>query len=117
MKSLETFVHKPIKRNIFLREVEQQECIFSYSEYPGFYVLRCNLVKCKKALDQDEGTIFKSHPFRNGLAEEHFTEEWHDIKSETEIFRRFAIRGASHFCSVFFSASRLLRPSMITKTS
>ncbi|KAI1304498.1 hypothetical protein F5Y03DRAFT_357525 [Xylaria venustula] len=83
---------KPIKRNMFLCEVEEQECVFSYSGHAGFYVLRCNQLKCRKGLDQDEGTVFTSHPFRDGVALEHFAEEWHEIKSEAEIFRRFAIR-------------------------
>ncbi|KAI1277491.1 hypothetical protein F5Y07DRAFT_407362 [Xylaria sp. FL0933] len=83
---------KPIKRNMFLCEVEEQECIFSYPGHTGFYVLRCNLLKCRKGLGQDEGTVFTSHPFKDGLALKHFAEEWHMIESEPEIFRKFAIR-------------------------
>ncbi|KAI1352974.1 hypothetical protein F5Y01DRAFT_278323 [Xylaria sp. FL0043] len=83
---------KPIKKNMFLCEVEEQECIFSYPGHTGFYVLRCNLLKCRKGLGQDEGTVFTSHPFKDGLALEHFAEEWHMMDSEAEIFRKFAIR-------------------------
>ncbi|KAI0424166.1 hypothetical protein F5Y09DRAFT_325200 [Xylaria sp. FL1042] len=83
---------KPIKRNMFLCEVEEKECIFSYGGHTGFYVLRCNLLKCRKGLGQDEGTVFTSHPFKDGLALNHFAEEWHMIVSEPEIFRKFAIR-------------------------
>ncbi|KAI0817239.1 hypothetical protein GGR55DRAFT_9064 [Xylaria sp. FL0064] len=83
---------KPIKRNMYLCEVEEQECIFSYSGHTGFYVLRCNQLKCRKGLGQDEGTVFTSHPFKDRLALEHFAEEWHMIDSEAEIFRKFAIR-------------------------
>ncbi|GAW21550.1 hypothetical protein ANO14919_110730 [Xylariales sp. No.14919] len=84
--------YKIIKKSILRCEAQEEECIFSYGDYPGFYVLRCNLMKCRKALGQDEGTVFKSHPFRDGLALKHFGEDWHDIDSEPEIFRRFAIR-------------------------
>ncbi|TGJ78257.1 hypothetical protein E0Z10_g10508 [Xylaria hypoxylon] len=84
--------YKPIKKNMFLSEVEKEECIFSHSGYLGFYVLRCNLLKCRKELGQDEGTIFKSHPFNDRLALEHFGEGCHDIDSEPGIFRKFAIR-------------------------
>ncbi|KAI1422868.1 hypothetical protein F5Y12DRAFT_574628 [Xylaria sp. FL1777] len=84
--------YKPIKKNMFLCEVEAQECIFSFSGRLGFYVLRCNQLKCRKGLGQDEGTIFTSHPFKDGLALDHFAKEWHDINSEEEIFRKFAIR-------------------------
>ncbi|KAI0972743.1 hypothetical protein F4678DRAFT_50672 [Xylaria arbuscula] len=83
---------KPIKKNMFFCEVEEQECVFSYSGHTGFYVLRCNQLRCRKGLGQDEGTVFTSHPFRDGTALGHFAKEWHEIKSEAEIFRRFAIR-------------------------
>ncbi|KAI0470292.1 hypothetical protein F4859DRAFT_486320 [Xylaria cf. heliscus] len=85
----------PIKRSLLLRDVKEGECIFSHDGYSGVYILRCSLVKCKKRLKQDGPITFTSHPFRDGLAFEHFDGEGHSIESEEEIFRRFAIRGAS----------------------
>ncbi|KAJ3557353.1 hypothetical protein NPX13_g9944 [Xylaria arbuscula] len=92
LKSLGPSAYKPIKKNIFLREIGEQECIFSYGDYAGFYVLRCNQVKCKKELSLSEATIFTSHPFWDALALQHFSEEWHGLTSEDEVFRKFAIR-------------------------
>ncbi|KAI1747954.1 hypothetical protein F4782DRAFT_391614 [Xylaria castorea] len=83
----------PIKKSIDIRDVKAGECIFSFDNYFGVYVLRCTLVKCKKRLKQDGPIIFTSHPFRDGLASDHFDGEGHhSIKSEVEIFRKFATR-------------------------
>ncbi|KAI3323624.1 hypothetical protein HD806DRAFT_94392 [Xylariaceae sp. AK1471] len=81
----------PLKNSISLREVERGECIYRYGGYTGFYVLRCNASKCKKRLRRDSPTLFTSHPFKDGLASDHFS-EGHNVKSESEIFRKFAIR-------------------------
>ncbi|RYC54418.1 hypothetical protein CHU98_g11793 [Xylaria longipes] len=83
----------PIRKSIDLSEVKAGECVFSYDNYFGVYVLRCNLVKCKKRLKQDGPIIFNSHPFREGLAFDHFDGEGHNLDSEEEIFRKFASRG------------------------
>ncbi|KAI0516789.1 hypothetical protein F5B22DRAFT_606504 [Xylaria bambusicola] len=90
--ALGSSVHRPIKTNMFLHEVKPRECIFSYGDYAGFYVLRCNQAKCKKGLGKEEGTIFTSHPFSDGLALEHFAKEWHGLSTEADIFSKFAIR-------------------------
>ncbi|KAH8163515.1 hypothetical protein CIB48_g4712 [Xylaria polymorpha] len=82
----------PIKRSMYLQDVKEGECIFSSDDYFGVYILRCNLVKCKKRLKQDGPIIFTSHPFRDGLALEHFAGEGHNIDSEADIFHKFAIR-------------------------
>ncbi|KAI0459250.1 hypothetical protein F5B21DRAFT_525991 [Xylaria acuta] len=82
----------PIKRSMYFQDVKQGECIFSSDGYSGVYILRCNLVKCKKRLKQDGPIIFTSHPFRNGLALDHFNGDGHSIDSEAEIFRKFAVR-------------------------
>lgn len=78
---------------MYLQDVKEGECIFSSDDYFGVYILRCNLVKCKKRLKQDGPIIFTSHPFRDGLALEHFAGEGHNIDSEADIFHKFAIRG------------------------
>ncbi|TRX97575.1 hypothetical protein FHL15_001330 [Xylaria flabelliformis] len=85
----------PIKKCMDIQEVKEGECVFSFDNYYGVYVLRCSLVKCKKRLKQDGPIIFTSHPFRDGLAFDHFDGDGHNIESEEEIFRRFAIRGTS----------------------
>ncbi|KAI1736861.1 hypothetical protein F4680DRAFT_430362 [Xylaria scruposa] len=82
----------PIKKSMDIRDVKEGECVFSFDNYFGVYVLRCSLVKCKKKLKQDGPIIFTSHPFRDGLAFNHFDGDSHNIESEEEIFRRFAIR-------------------------
>ncbi|KAI0857848.1 hypothetical protein F4860DRAFT_487933 [Xylaria cubensis] len=82
----------PIKKSMDIRDVKEGECVFSFDNYFGVYVLRCSLVKCKKRLKQDGPIVFTSHPFRNGLAFDHFDGDSHNIESEEEIFRRFAIR-------------------------
>ncbi|KAJ2989116.1 hypothetical protein NUW58_g3634 [Xylaria curta] len=89
-----TFCDKPpIKKNMSLRAAEPEECIFSFGDYPGVYVLRCKLTKCKKRLGRDGPIIFTSHPFKgDGLALAHFEGEGHNIQDEEEIFRKYAIR-------------------------
>ncbi|KAI0553652.1 hypothetical protein F4679DRAFT_430962 [Xylaria curta] len=82
----------PIKKSMDIRDVKEGECVFNFDNYFGVYVLRCSLVKCKKKLKQDGPIIFTSHPFRDGLAFNHFDGDSHNIESEEEIFRRFAIR-------------------------
>ncbi|KAI0447459.1 hypothetical protein F4803DRAFT_574659 [Xylaria telfairii] len=82
----------PIKRSMYLRDVKERECIFSFDDYFGVYILRCNFVRCKKRLKQDGPIIFRSHPFRGGLALEHFNGEGHNIDSEADVFHKFAIR-------------------------
>ncbi|KAI0409678.1 hypothetical protein F4802DRAFT_593315 [Xylaria palmicola] len=94
----QTSIHKPpghrvaIKRRLSLRDVLSGECVFSYGGYPEVYVLRCSQLKCKRRLKRDGPTIFTSHPFRDGLALGHFDGKGHNMDSEAEIFRKFAIQ-------------------------
>ncbi|KAI0200336.1 hypothetical protein F4808DRAFT_429471 [Astrocystis sublimbata] len=73
-------------------DVKEDECIFRYENFTGLYILRCNNAKCKRTLKQDGPVIFTSHPFRNGLALDHFDGQPHNIDSEEVVFRRFAFR-------------------------
>ncbi|KAI0876301.1 hypothetical protein GGS24DRAFT_452079 [Hypoxylon argillaceum] len=81
-----------IKRSILLDEAKNGECIFSYNGYSGLYVLRCKQSQCKRVLKQEGPTIFKSHPFKDGLALDHFRNQPHYMHSEPEIFHKFAIQ-------------------------
>lgn len=74
-------------------QVKDEECIFSRAGYQGVYVLRCDIGRCKKKLGREGPTIFTSHPFKDRLALDHFEGEVHQINYESDIFRRFAIRG------------------------
>ncbi|KAI8632206.1 hypothetical protein F5Y19DRAFT_419934 [Xylariaceae sp. FL1651] len=82
----------PTKEPVSLRDcqVDKGECIYRYGDHPGYYNLRCNASRCKNRLGRDEPIYFTSHPFRNGLAMEHFGGEGHAIKTEKEIFRKYA---------------------------
>ncbi|KAI1132458.1 hypothetical protein F5Y10DRAFT_231194 [Nemania abortiva] len=82
----------PIKKTIYGYDLDDEESIFTYGGYSGVYVLRCNQVQCKKRLYQDGPTIFRSHPFENNVALDHFGGAPHKMDSEPEIFRKFAIR-------------------------
>ncbi|KAI1171208.1 hypothetical protein F4777DRAFT_566263 [Nemania sp. FL0916] len=82
----------PIKRSILLANVADDECIFSFEDYMGVYVLRCSQAGCKKTLSLDGPLTFKSHPFKDGLALKHFGGKGHHMDSEAQIFRKFATR-------------------------
>ncbi|KAI1324191.1 hypothetical protein F5Y16DRAFT_381820 [Xylariaceae sp. FL0255] len=82
-------------RTIYVRDclLNKGECIFKYGDHTGYYVLRCNYNKCKERLKIEGGPIFfQSHPFEDGVAMEHFGGEGHNIRTEQEVFRKFARR-------------------------
>ncbi|KAI1118001.1 hypothetical protein F5Y14DRAFT_464073 [Nemania sp. NC0429] len=82
----------PNRKTTDLSQVNEEECIFSRPPFDGLYILRCNYPSCRKHLGRDGPTIFTSHPFRDGLAVDHFDGEVHQLESEAEIFKRFSRR-------------------------
>ncbi|KAI1323918.1 hypothetical protein F5Y16DRAFT_327901 [Xylariaceae sp. FL0255] len=83
----------PKIKEVSQRDLENGEFKFKYEGYEGFYVLRCNQARCKKQAGRDGPIIFKSDPFKTGLAKNHFSNKSHaNAESESAIFSKYALR-------------------------
>ena len=86
-----------VKRTIPLEDVVENECIFRYSGYDGFYILRCNRAKCNswRTSSGIGAKWFREYPFKDPETWRHFAARNHGISNENEVFLKYAKRGKS----------------------
>ncbi|KAI0126845.1 hypothetical protein BJ170DRAFT_421065 [Xylariales sp. AK1849] len=78
------------RKELRMNQVNEDECIFQYQDYDGFYVLRCCLQKHKIG---NKNFYFRAHPFLYKRAISHFNKRGHGkAKAEDEIFDTYAYK-------------------------
>ncbi|KAH8647217.1 hypothetical protein BX600DRAFT_555465 [Xylariales sp. PMI_506] len=84
------------KRHVYAKEIRRgllkpREHSFRYQGFEGEYVIRCNRTTCKE-ISNSKTIFFQCHPFKTGKAMDHFGGPGHNIKSEEQIFMRYAYK-------------------------